>query len=167
MASTTHPIGYSAVQIILHWTIAGLVIFQLVFGESMVAFVDSIEENTPVSPTDQQLASLHYWFGIAILALVATRIGVRLHRGAPPSNGLSPLAERAEQLAHTLFYLLLIVVPVTGLLGYYLGDPWGDLHTWGKPAFIVLIAVHASAALFHQFWVKDGTLRRMLVPRAT
>jgi cytochrome b561 len=52
---------------------------------------------------------------------------------------------------------------VTGLLGYYLGDPWGELHTLGKPVFIVLIAVHAAAALFHQFWIRDNTLRRMLV----
>ena len=164
---STERTGYSTVQILLHWTIAALVIFQLIFGESMGAVADAMRDNITASPTDQQLASLHYWFGIAILALVAIRIGVRLYRGAPPSNGMSPLAERAAQLAHTLFYLLLIVVPVTGLLGYYLGDPWGDLHTWGKPAFIVLIAIHASAALFHQFWIKDGTLRRMLVPRAT
>ena len=113
------------------------------------------------------MASLHYWVGIAVLVLAGVRLAVRLVQGAPPTVGLSPLAVRAAHVAHSLFYLLLILVPVTGLLGYYFGDPWGDLHTLGKPAFIMLIAVHASAALFHQFWVKDGTLRRMFVPGAS
>ncbi len=164
---STERTGYSPVQIFLHWAIAALVLFQLIFGESMGAVVEAADRNTTASPDDQRLASLHYWFGLAILVLVAVRLAVRLAQGAPDTVGVAPLARRAAQLAHWLFYLLLILVPVTGLLGYYFGDPWGDLHTWGKPAFIVLIAIHASAALFHQFWVKDGTLRRMLVPRAT
>ncbi len=32
-----------------------------------------------------------------------------------------------------LFYVLLVLVPITGLLDHYFGDPWGELHTWGKP----------------------------------
>jgi cytochrome b561 len=28
-----------------------------------------------------------------------------------------------------------------------------------------LIGLHAAAALFHQFWLKDGLLMRMLRPR--
>ena len=154
-------------QIILHWTIATLVIFQLIFGESMGAVMRAATRNTTPSPADQQLASLHYWVGIAVLVLVGVRLAVRLVQGVPRTVGLSQLAVRAAQVAHSLFYLLLILVPVTGLLGYYFGDPWGDLHTWGKPAFIILIAIHAGAALFHQLWVKDSTLRRMFVPGAS
>ncbi len=167
MMTSPKPIGYSTLQIALHWTIAALVAFQLIFGESMTAVVDALSENETPSPTDQQLASLHYWFGLAVLFLVAVRLALRLVRGAPPSVGVSSLAAKSADLAHALFYLLLIAVPITGLLGYYVGDPWGDLHTWGKPAFIILIAIHATAALFHQFWVKDGTLRRMLVTNAS
>ena len=164
--ASTERLGYSQAQIALHWTIAALVIFQLLFGESMGAVRRAAYRHVAASPTDQLMASLHYWFGIAILVLAVVRLAVRLVKGAPPSVGLSPLAVRAAELAHSLFYLLLVLVPVTGLLGYYFGDPWGDLHTLGKPAFIVLIAIHASAALFHQFWIKDGTMRRMLVPRS-
>ncbi|ESW91110.1 hypothetical protein X770_10755 [Mesorhizobium sp. LSJC269B00] len=40
----------------------------------------------------------------------------------------------------------------------------GDVHTWAKPVFIVLICIHAGAALFHHFILKDAVLRRMLVP---
>ncbi len=162
---STERIGYSPLQIILHWSIAVLVVFQLLFGESMGAVMRAAARHVTPSAADQRMASLHYWVGIAVLLLAAGRLAVRMVQGAPRTAGLSPLAVRAAQAAHALFYLLLILVPVTGLLGYYLGDPWGDLHTLGKPAFIILIAIHASAAVFHQFWVKDGTLSRMLVPR--
>lgn len=44
------------------------------------------------------------------------------------------------------FYLLLIAVSVIGVLGYDYGDPWGNPHTFGKPVFIVLIAIHGQGA---------------------
>jgi cytochrome b561 len=155
--------GFSGLQIALHWTIAALVLFQLVFGESMTATIDAAEEGVAASASDQLLAQLHYWAGLSILFLVAVRIAALLKRGAPaPTASVGGFGQLAR-LMHALFYILLVAVPVTGLLGYYLGDPWGELHTWGKPVFIVLIAAHVAAALFHQFWVKDNTLRRMLV----
>lgn len=158
--------GYSGLQISLHWTIALLVLFQLLFGESMTATVDAAEEGAIPSNSDQLLGQAHYWVGLAILALVVVRIGVRLLRGAPAPAALSSLIGKLATTTHALFYALLIAVPATGLLGYYLGDPWGNLHTWGKPVFIVLIALHAAGALFHQVFVKDNTLRRMLVPES-
>jgi cytochrome b561 len=71
----------------------------------------------------------------------------------------------AARLSHTVFYILLILMPALGLLAYYLGDPYGDLHELGKPILIILIALHLCASLYHQFWLKDGTLQRILVPR--
>jgi cytochrome b561 len=155
--------GFSGPQIVLHWTIAALVLFQLIFGESMTAVVDAAEEGVVPSAFDGRMGQLHYWTGLAILALVFVRIGFRLRHGAPDPAAVSSLAGKFASAVHGLFYALLVAVPVTGLLGYYLGDPWGELHTFGKPVFIGLIAVHAAAALFHQFWIRDNTLRRMLV----
>jgi cytochrome b561 len=71
---------------------------------------------------------------------------------------------KAAALSHAAFYALLVAAPILGVLAYYLGKPFGDLHELCKPALIILIGAHAAAALFHQFWLKDGTLRRMLVP---
>lgn len=156
--------GYSGSQIFLHWTIALLVLFQLIFGESMTATVDAAEEGTVASNSDQLLGQMHYWVGLVILALVAVRVGVRLAQGAPAPATDSGVVSLLALATHALFYALLVAVPVTGLLGYYLGDPWGNLHTWAKPVFIALIALHAAGALFHQFFVKDNTLRRMLLP---
>jgi len=72
--------------------------------------------------------------------------------------------EMAASASHGLFYLLLLATPILGLLAFYVGDSWGDIHSLAKPAFIVLIAVHAIAAVYHQFWLKDATLTRMMSP---
>lgn len=156
--------GYTSYQIGLHWVIAVLVFVQLVFGESMTAFVDATEVGQPVSALDATSAGLHYYFGIAILALVAVRLALRRKNGAPPPPEVGGVIELAGRISHWLFYALLVAVPVTGLLGYYYGDPFGEIHTFAKPVFIGLIALHAAASLYHQFWLKDGLLMRMLTP---
>lgn len=161
------PNGYSLLQISLHWIIAALVLFQLFFGESMTHAVDAVAEGTTASSFDMQFASLHYYFGIAILALVGIRLVVRIARGVPVSHPGTPYwTDMAARLAHGLFYVLLVGVPVTGLLGYYVEGPYGDIHAWAKPVFIGLIAIHAAAALYHQFLKQDGTLARMLKPNS-
>jgi len=155
--------GYSPVQILLHWLIAALVLFQLVFGESMAEAVEAVEEGRTLDPGDQLMASAHWWVGVAILALVVLRLAVRFATGAPAPIGEGVLVKAATAMHH-LFYLLLVAVPVTGLMGFYLGDPWGELHEFSKPVFIVLIVLHAAGALFHAFVLRDETLKRMLVP---
>lgn len=157
--------GYSILQIGLHWLIAALVLVQLVFGESMTAFVEAAEEGEAVSTLDARLAAAHYYFGIAILGLVGVRLVLRLGRGATPGPEANRALELAGRISHWLFYVLLFVVPTTGLLAYYFGDPFGEIHELGKPVFIGLIALHVAASLYHQFWRKDGLLMRMLRPQ--
>lgn len=160
-------VGYSYLQVALHWVIAALVLFQLFFGESMTTVVDTAEEGLPVSATDQALGSAHYWVGIAILLLALVRLLLRLTLGAPKMAGGSPRwMQIAAHASHGLFYLLLVATPVFGLLATYVGDPWGNIHALNKPAFIILIAIHAAAAFYHQFWLKDGTLAKMISPGA-
>ena len=156
--------GYAPIQIGLHWLIAALVLFQLLFGESMVTATDAAEEGTTLGATDAVLATAHYWVGISVLVLVAVRLVVRLRLGAPApaeDNRVMALAARAT---HWLFYILLVAVPVTGLITVYINPEMGEIHQLAKPAFIVLIVLHAGAALFHHLILRDGTLRRMLVP---
>ena len=104
--------------------------------------------------------------GIAILVLVGFRLALRLTAGAPsPQTSGTPIFDRLAHAVHWLFYALLVAMPVTGLLAYYVSPEIGEVHEIGKPLFILLIAVHVAGALYHQFLLKDGTLRRMLVPR--
>ncbi|MFZ5677540.1 MAG: cytochrome b [Pseudomonadota bacterium] len=161
---TKNVTGYTALQLILHWLIAVFVILQLVFGETIGKVVDAGARDTMPTSADRFLADLHYWVGIAVLALMALRLWLRASRGAPPvaQGGWVGLAGR---VSHATFYIVLILMPVSGLLAFYLGGLFGEAHELGKPALIVLISLHAVAALYHQFWLKDGTLRRILVPR--
>ncbi|AMX97531.1 cytochrome b [Mesorhizobium sp. M7A.F.Ca.US.014.04.1.1] len=162
---TETRIGYSTSQIALHWIIAALVLFQLFFGESMTTVVDAAEDGAAVSSGDQALGSAHYWIGISTLALVLIRLLMRVVSGAPEPAESGPGWMRiAARGSHGLFYLLLLLTPIVGLLAFYIGDPWGDIHSLNKPVFVVLISVHAVAALFHQYWLRDGTLKRMLSP---
>ena len=161
--------GYAPVQVGLHWLVAALVLFQLVFGESMAAATEAAEEGVAPSASDALLATAHYWVGISILVLFAIRLVVRLRVGAPePAQG-NPVLALAAKITHWLFYILLVAVPVSGLVTVHLNPEVGEIHELAKPAFIALIVLHAGAALVHHFVLKDGTLRRMLVPgrRAT
>lgn len=155
--------GYSGIQIALHWTIAAFVLFQLIFGESMTSVVDAAEQGAVASPMDVALSVGHYWVGITILGLVVVRLMLRIVQGAPAPAGTSTLTNYAAKAVHWMFYIMLVAVPVTGLLSIYVSDEFGDVHSLGKLIFIILIGLHATGALFHQFFLKDGTLRRMLV----
>ncbi len=131
----------------------------------MTALVDAVRQERQLPQLDQTMASAHYWVGLAVLALVAIRLGVRLIVGAPRADYSMPrwmlLVSRAT---HVLFYGLLAAVPVSGLLAYYVWNWMGDIHAISKPLFLVLIAIHAGAALFHHFVLRDGALRKMIVP---
>ena len=160
----TKPNGYAPIQIGLHWLIAAMVLFQLVFGESMVAATDAAEEGEAISGSDAILATAHYWVGIGILVLVAARLLVRLRYGTPAPIDTNTLMVAASKVTHGLFYLLLVIVPISGLVTVHLNPEVGEIHQLAKPAFILLILVHAGAALFHHFVLKDRTLVRMLAP---
>jgi cytochrome b561 len=162
--STRYVSGYTGFQIALHWLIAALVILQLIFGESIAETIKSAEKGTAAPPFDQLFGDLHYWAGIAILALVAARLWLRSIAGAPPPPQEGWMAMTAK-LSHAVFYVLLILMPISGLLAFYVGDPYGEVHEFGKPILIILITIHVCASLYHQYWLKDGTLRRMFVPR--
>jgi cytochrome b561 len=152
--------SYTLGQIILHWAIAALVIWQLVFGEEM----EALEHPAGADATDLFLANAHIWAGLAILALVVLRIALRLVRGAPRLEEPGRVTAMLAKATHLAFYVLLVAMPVTGLLDYYGGLPTGEIHELGKPLFIVLIALHVAATAWHQFVRHDGTLRRMVVP---
>lgn len=161
-----HPIsrGYSASQIALHWLIVALVFFQLVFGDAMSHSLRAIRRGEVVDPGVATQATLHIWVGFAILAAVAIRIVLRLTNGAPPLPEGPAIFALLARLTHIAFYVLLVAMPVTGILAYWFIPSLGGLHELGKPVFIVLIILHVLAALWHQFWLRDGLLMRMLKP---
>jgi cytochrome b561 len=158
------PKGFSLTQILLHWVVAALIVFQLIFGESMGDAWRQVRQGTV--PAFDPMVTAHIYAGIAILALVAWRLVLRFRRGVPvPPAALSQMMQLAGSVGHWALYALMVVAPVSGLLAWYGGvDTAAEVHELLKPALIILIALHVAAALWHQFWLKDGTLLKMRNP---
>ena len=159
------PRGYSRIQIVLHWTIAALVIFQLFVNEAMQhAFADRLD-GEPVE--DQAGALLHIAVGVTVLVLAAIRLAIRLRRGAPPPHEDTPLVLRWLGLAtHVLLYGFIFLMPLTGAAAWFLGLEFSaELHEIGRLVLVPAIGFHVIGALAEHFVFRNDTLMRML--RAT
>lgn len=155
------PLGYSLVQIRLHWIVAALVILQLIFGEGISESFDARLESGVSGYSLQSVA--HIGAGLLIGLLTLWRLSVRLRRGVPQEG--AGLLGLGAQWAHRIFYVVLIVAPVVGLVAWFGGsETAGDLHGYVKPVLVVLVGLHVLAALWHQFVLKDGLLLRMKRP---
>lgn len=179
MATGTASTRYSTVAIILHWLIAALLIFQVGLGLRMEA----------VSGAAKFAAfQLHKSVGITLLLLVALRLVWRFYRTPPPVAATG--WERVLAVAvHTLFYLLLFALPISGWLIVstskievptllYGAIPWPNLpiaaaakeawHNAGEFIHVNLVtilyglfALHVAGALKHHFFDRDGDIGRM------
>jgi len=157
--------GYAAPQILMHWVIVLLVMVQLVVAESMTETVDALEEGGQVAASVATGASIHYWVGIAILALMLVRLGMRLTFGAPVHAPGSPPAQNlAANIVHGALYVVLLAAPISGLVAYYDLADVGHVHALVRPILLILVLLHIAGALFNQFVRKDGTLMRMFRP---
>jgi cytochrome b561 len=154
--------GYSRTQIALHWAVALLILFNLIFSDPMSELWRQIEHSGPATTTTGAWA--HIIVGIAVLAFVAWRLILRVSRGAPHAPaGTNRLLKLAGDAGHIALYALMIAMPVTGLMAFYGGfDGLGDLHgELLKSLLWALIALHVVAAFYHHFFLKDGLLNRM------
>jgi cytochrome b561 len=174
------PERYTATERALHWLVALLVLVQVVLGVWITAF----------EPKDQGfkflLYDIHENTGFTILLLMLFRLGWRLtHPWLPLPADLPPALKLAARANHTAFYVLLIAQPIVGFLAT---NAWGfpfrylklipipspvgrsealaptlsAIHAGIAWALVALVAMHVSAALWHQFVRRDGTLGKML-----
>ena len=152
--------GYSGAQIALHWLIAGGVIFNYIVSDGMGR---ALRQHLAGQEITVDIAGLHVWVGMAVLALVALRIVLRLVRGGPkPEAGLMG---KAASAMHGFLYLLMLAVPAAGAAAWFGGQAAaGDPHALLANVLIAMAGLHALAALFHHYVMKDGVLRRMLRP---
>jgi cytochrome b561 len=150
--------GYSRIQIGLHWLIAILIVTAWWTGDGARAALDAFEESGAAPGFVPHVA-----LGLAILALVVLRVIVRLSRGAPTAPGVpGSLAVKAAGWGHLLIYALMIGVPLGGISAWFLGLETGDIHALFANALMVIVLGHTAFALYHQYIVKDGLLRRMM-----
>lgn len=157
--------GYSALQIALHWATAILVVFNYIYSEGMEDALDARLENLPATGLELNPA-IHVWVGVAVLSIVALRLGLRLVQGAPEAGGVG-LSQTLAQWGHRLLYVLLLAVPALGAITWFGGfDPFGEPHAVAANLLMVLAGAHALIAIAHQVVLRDGVLSRMIRPSA-
>jgi cytochrome b561 len=164
MTDKVAPRGYSLLQIVLHWTIAALVIFQLLFNEPMQeAFDDRLDGDA----TDAMAgAMVHVVAGMTVLVLAIVRLAVRLIRGAPPAHDDKPaILNWIGYAAHFLIYFFIFAMPITGAVAWFGGVEFsGELHELARLILIPLIGVHILGALAEHFVFQNDGLVRMFRP---
>jgi cytochrome b561 len=162
MSKRVAPQGYSLAQIVLHWTITALVVFQLTVNEGVQdAFKDRAEGG---QPEGDLAAALHIAVGLAILGLTIVRLAIRVRRGAPEAHRSNPpLVNFIGHAAHVALYGFLIGMPVTGAIAWFTGlELSAEVHEIGRLVLLPLIAAHVLGALAEHFVFKTNSLVRML-----
>jgi cytochrome b561 len=162
----------------LHW----LTLFLIV---AVFVLAVSIDFASPKAEA-AAFVQLHRSFGICVWVVTLGRLVWRQFSRFPnwPAN-MPQLMRFAAQWSEYALYALLLIQPVLGLLRTNAHGDQANLFFLGQlPAVIGpdrqlakqllavhktvgllllgLIALHASAALYHHFWRRDDTLRAML-----
>ena len=129
---------------------------------------------------------LHETLGLTVIALTLIRVVWKLFaRAQAPNLPMPRWMHLASKALQGTLYLLLLAVPITGLItvgmgghgiellgGTHIMPPaplnaalshqLGDIHKWMGDAILWLAGVHAVAALFHHYVLRDGVLNSML-----
>lgn len=173
---------YGSLSIAMHW----LMLVLLVAVYSAILLREIYPRGS--DPRDA-LKMWHFMLGLSVFALVFLRIALRFFGTTPR---IVPEPPHWQHLLgtgmHLALYLFLIAMPLLGWLtlsaegkpipffGLELPAIWpqdkefadtvNDLHeTIGEIGYY-LVGLHAAAALFHHYIVRDNTLRRMLPGRS-
>jgi cytochrome b561 len=183
IANTNDAWGWPART--LHWVTALLIIAVLGLGLWMT--------EVPVRSARAYYFALHASLGMTLLALVAARLAWAMLNAAPAAPAGTPAWQvAAARFTHGGLYALTLA---TALLGWLLGgvsDPpiepqaFGlvpvppprstgreaedfleEAHELTAYALVGLAGVHAAAALYHHFVLRDSVLRRMISGRTS
>tara|TARA_R110002072_G_scaffold140661_2_gene285035 strand:+ start:213 stop:794 length:582 start_codon:yes stop_codon:yes gene_type:complete len=183
---------YTAVAITLHWIIAIMLVMLIVVGWQAGDLLEALQTGQETDATLEDVRfvyNMHKTFGMLVLVLSLARLIWRLtHKTPPMPETMKGWEQFAARFTHIAFYVLMIGMPLlgwitassSGLPSYLLDnsalrlpdlpvpqtdavhDFFGWLHGRGGWAILVLLALHAGAALKHHFFDKDDVLSRML-----
>jgi cytochrome b561 len=168
---------YTRTAVALHWTTSVL----LACGFTIGAYMADLH----VSPLKVRLFAYHKWIGITVLGIALIRLIWRLTHRPPPDEPMPRWQRIAAHCTHWLLYALIIVTPLIGWLyssasGYSvvylkiwqlpdlvhkneaLAKVLVQVHGFLAWTLLWIVVLHASAALKHHFFDRDGTLKRML-----
>lgn len=169
---------YGSLSIGLHW-------LMLVLLVAVYACIELRELFPKGSDPREALKHWHYMLGLSVLVMVWLRLAVHMIGPVPriepdPARWQKLLAK----LMHVALYVLMIGLPIAGWLvlsaegkpvpffglelpalvgeNKDLAKLFEEIHETAGVVGYWLIGLHAAAALFHHYVVRDDTLRRML-----
>ena len=164
--------GYPAIA--FHWSMFLLVV--------TVGILGLLHDSWP-KQTQRFWINIHAILGLALWILLIARFWWRTRHAPPPLHTVGALWQKTAAAAHWLLYLLMFVTPIIGFVTFvYHGrifdfglfkidfaiksnravfHPTEDVHGYLAYALFALAGFHALAALWHQFVLHDGMLRRM------
>lgn len=168
---------YSAPTVLIHW-------LTLLAFIGLYAAINLTDLYPKGSDTRQLLRTAHISLGLIVFGLVLLRLVFRF-AGATPVIVPEPPAwqEKLAKLGHLALYGLMVLMPLLGWAGlsargksipffgvelpaliaenHDLGRTLMDIHEALGNIGYFLIGIHAAAALYHHYFLKDNTLQRM------
>jgi len=166
---------------LFHWVMSILIIGMLVIGMYMVDFISDENQNKFM------IYDLHKSFGLLILLLVILRIINRIfHKPPKQLEGISRIEVAISKSLHHSFYVLMILLPVSGYLmsNFYgfkvnffsyelpslvsynpdMGRLFSETHEFLAYLLIFLLILHIAGVIKHRFFDKpeNDVLKRML-----
>jgi cytochrome b561 len=172
------PLKYDRMLVVLHWVLVIGLFYQLGLGLWM--------EDIPKDPPGvrAQWFNLHKSIGICLGLLILWRLGWRVTHSVPAAPiGNTEFQNKLSKWVHRVLYVCMVVLPVTGFLGSSfsqypvkffglalpkLWEPWpegkelfSEIHEVTAFVMMILIILHISAAVWHQWVKRDGLLSRM------
>lgn len=172
---------FGSVAMVLHWGMALLIVLLIVLGLTMVSLPDAGFDTRKIT-----LILIHKALGLIVLFTVVVRVAWRAGNVLPSLAEGPPMWQQVTaRLVHLLLYALMFALPLSGWLmssagGYpvsffglfelpdlipvneWLFHQLIALHRWLAWGLILLLALHAGAALDHHLRLRDDTLTRML-----
>ncbi|MCW6031774.1 cytochrome b561 [Pantoea sp. JK] len=169
---------YARPQIYFHW----LTVLLLIIAYATIELRGLADKGTWQR---NAVIITHFSAGFCVLICMVARLYMRSRYITPAiTPPVSSWQTGLSHLVHSLLYVLFIVLPVLGLTSRYLrGKEWSlfglnmpvatipdpatasTLISWHEtlaPLGYWLIGLHALAAIFHHYFLRDNTLRRMM-----
>lgn len=178
MSNSNTQARYSGLSIALHW-------LTLVLMAAIYITIELHESLPRGHALRRPMEDWHIYLGVCLLPIVLVRVFTILRSNIPAIVPQPPLWQmRITKLMKVYLYVLMIGAP---LIGWIMVNAEGHVvNLWGLalPSLVsqseslaglaseaheilgvsgyFFIAIHAFAALYHHYMVKDNTLKRML-----
>ncbi len=170
--------AYTRFSVVMHWSIAILILLNLTIG----LYMDTFPHN---SPQFNGILFYHASIGSLVFMLTIPRLVWRFTHTPPALPSSMPMWQaRAANTLHGILYVLLFLVPLAGYVHRLAGaHPVSFFGLVNLPVFIgrdeplrlladtlhralvltlaLLLVAHIGAALKHKFVDRDGVAERM------